>query len=189
MDIINNLEAMLEAGQDSAMLRYTLGNTYLKDGNFKKAIDHLHVAVKLDHNYSAAWKAYAKALSENGDSTAAGVFKAFAETGLMQRTPYPKTLARLFNSASSGAPAHACRLNYAGASAPYISPKWVSYPNGADLSKMTDVFSLALALNAWADRFIRSRYIPSCRVEFIRPRPYRCAADQSDNLAYSPLAE
>ena len=36
MDIIKNLEAMLAAGQDSAMLRYTLGNAYLKAADFKR---------------------------------------------------------------------------------------------------------------------------------------------------------
>ena len=71
MDIIKNLEAMLAAGRDSAMLRYTLGNAYLKDGDLKNAIPHLHEAVKLDHNYSAAWKSYAKALNDSGDVAAA----------------------------------------------------------------------------------------------------------------------
>jgi predicted Zn-dependent protease len=71
MDIIKNLEAMLAAGQNSAMLRYTLGNAYLKDGKLNKAIAHLHEAVKLDHSYSAAWKSYAKALSDSGDAAAA----------------------------------------------------------------------------------------------------------------------
>ena len=47
MDIIKNLEAMLAAGQDSAMLRYTLGSAYLKDGELNNAIAHLHEAVKL----------------------------------------------------------------------------------------------------------------------------------------------
>lgn len=71
MDLIKNLEAMLAAGQDSAMLRYTLGNAYLKAADFTRAITHLHQAVKLDHNYSAAWRSYAKALADSGDITAA----------------------------------------------------------------------------------------------------------------------
>ncbi len=71
MDIIKNLEAMLSAGQDSAMLRYTLGNAYLKAADAQRAVTHLHAAVKLDHNYSAAWKSYAKALGDSGDPTAA----------------------------------------------------------------------------------------------------------------------
>ena len=44
MDIIKNLEAMLATGQDGAMLRYTLGNAYLKAADFKLAIAHLHAA-------------------------------------------------------------------------------------------------------------------------------------------------
>ncbi len=71
MDIIKNLEAMLAAGQDSAMLRYTLGNAYLKAADYTRAVTHLHAAVKLDHNYSAAWKSYAKALGDSGDVAAA----------------------------------------------------------------------------------------------------------------------
>ena len=71
MDIIKNLEAMLDAGQDSAMLRYTLGNAYLKAGDTARAIEHLHKAVQLDHHYSAAWKSYGKALSEAGNTAAA----------------------------------------------------------------------------------------------------------------------
>lgn len=71
MDLIRNLEAMLAAGQDSAMLRYTLGNAYLKAGDVMQAVTHLHKAVQLDHNYSAAWKSYGKALAESGDVAAA----------------------------------------------------------------------------------------------------------------------
>ncbi|MHB8472087.1 MAG: tetratricopeptide repeat protein [Gammaproteobacteria bacterium] len=66
MTIKANLEAMLAAGQDSAMLRYTLGNAYLKDGDLAAALAHLHAAVELDPGYSAAWKSYAKALTESG---------------------------------------------------------------------------------------------------------------------------
>ena len=79
MDIKTNLEAMLAAGQDSAMLRYTLGNAYLKDGDLDAAIAHLEAAVKLDPGYSAAWRSYAKALSESG--AVASAIQAY-ETGI-----------------------------------------------------------------------------------------------------------
>jgi len=63
--IIKNLEAMLDEGQDNVLLRYSLGNEYLKVKNFEVAIVHLAKAVELDPEYSAAWKLYAKALVEN----------------------------------------------------------------------------------------------------------------------------
>ena len=63
---INKLESMLAAGTDNALLRYSLGNAYLKDGNAEEAACHLSKAVELDAQYSAAWKAYAKALAGSG---------------------------------------------------------------------------------------------------------------------------
>jgi Tfp pilus assembly protein PilF len=63
--IIKNLEAMLEKGQDNALLRYSLGNEYLKEKNFEAATAHLAKAVELDPDYSAAWKLYGKALVAN----------------------------------------------------------------------------------------------------------------------------
>lgn len=79
MDIKANLEAMLAAGQDNAMLRYTLGSAYLKDGDLDAAIAHLEAAVKFDPGYSAAWRNYAKALSESG--AVASAIQAY-ETGI-----------------------------------------------------------------------------------------------------------
>lgn len=66
MATIENLEAMLARGQDSALLRYSLGNEYLKLQNQEKAIEHLRTAVTLDPKYSAAWKLVAKALADAG---------------------------------------------------------------------------------------------------------------------------
>ena len=50
------------------MLRYSLGNEYLKESNFEEAIIHLNKAIELNENYSAAWKLYAKALAENNQN-------------------------------------------------------------------------------------------------------------------------
>ncbi len=61
--MIENLEKMLAAGQDNALLRYSLGSAYLKQGALDKAREHLKMAVTLDANYSAAWKSYAQALT------------------------------------------------------------------------------------------------------------------------------
>ena len=66
MSIIDNFEKMLAAGQDSALLRYSLGTSYQKEGRLDESLKHLSEAVRLDENYSAAWKAYGKVLVEAG---------------------------------------------------------------------------------------------------------------------------
>ncbi len=67
MGIIENFEAMLCAGKDSAMLRFSLGNAYLEKGDSQAAIQHLRSAVVQDANYSAAWKLLGKALTASGE--------------------------------------------------------------------------------------------------------------------------
>ena len=57
------LESMLAQGQDNAMLRYTLGNLYLKDNELETAILHLRKALDLNSQHSASWKALGKALA------------------------------------------------------------------------------------------------------------------------------
>lgn len=54
--MIEKLEALIAAGQDSASLRFALANHYLKNGDSERAIEHAEVAVSLDPNYSAAWR-------------------------------------------------------------------------------------------------------------------------------------
>ena len=66
MGMIENLEAMLARGQDQALLRYGLGNEYLKAEQHEKAVEHLAEAVRMDPGYSAAWKLYGKALTAAG---------------------------------------------------------------------------------------------------------------------------
>ena len=66
MSMIENLEKMLAAGQDSALLRYSLGTAYQKAGELEQARTHLARAVDQDATYSAAWKAYGKVLAEVG---------------------------------------------------------------------------------------------------------------------------
>lgn len=58
-----NFEKMLAAGKDGALLRYSLGNEYLKAGDALRAVLHLGQAVAQDPNYTAAWKLYGRALS------------------------------------------------------------------------------------------------------------------------------
>jgi len=64
--MIERLEKMLADGQDSATLRFGLGNAYLKD-NPARAAEHLAQAVAQDPDYSAAWKLLGRALAASGE--------------------------------------------------------------------------------------------------------------------------
>jgi Tfp pilus assembly protein PilF len=68
---IEALEKMLGGPRDSALLRFSLGNEYLKAGDAAKAGDCFRAAVDRDPAYSAAWKALGKALGEAGETAAA----------------------------------------------------------------------------------------------------------------------
>jgi tetratricopeptide (TPR) repeat protein len=63
LSTIDTFEAMLARGQDSALLRFSLGNEYAKSEEYERALLHLAAAVRLDPGYSAAWKSYGKALA------------------------------------------------------------------------------------------------------------------------------
>jgi predicted Zn-dependent protease len=64
-----SFEKMLAAGRDGALLRFSLGNEYLKAGEPGRAAPHLAQAVALDPDYTAAWKLLGKALADNGQAT------------------------------------------------------------------------------------------------------------------------
>lgn len=64
---IANLEKLLGGPRDGALLRFSLGNEYLKAGNGAKAAEHLRRATEMDTNYSAAWKLLGKALEAAGE--------------------------------------------------------------------------------------------------------------------------
>jgi Tfp pilus assembly protein PilF len=68
---IASLEKMLNGPRDGALLRFSLGNEYLKAGDPVAAGKYFQAAVALDPNYSAAWKALGKALVETGDPAGA----------------------------------------------------------------------------------------------------------------------
>ncbi len=61
-----SFEKMLAAGKESALLRYSLGNEYLKAGDPARATEHFARAVAQDPKYTAAWKLYGKALAAAG---------------------------------------------------------------------------------------------------------------------------
>ena len=63
---LGNFERMLAAGKDGALLRFGIGNEYLKAGDPTTAAVHLQRAVALDPGYSAAWKLLGKALAAAG---------------------------------------------------------------------------------------------------------------------------
>lgn len=69
--IIANLEKLLGGPRDGALLRYSLGNEYLKAGDPARAAESLRQAVEGDPRMSAAWKLLGKALAESGDGPGA----------------------------------------------------------------------------------------------------------------------
>ena len=71
MDPAQRFEALLAAGKDSALLRFSLGMQYLAAGDCARAVAHLRRAVEQDADYSAAWKLLGRALAEGGDAEAA----------------------------------------------------------------------------------------------------------------------
>ena len=76
MSELENLESMLAQGQDHALLRFALGNAFIKFKKYPQAIEHLAKAVAYDPGYSAAWKLYGVALMETGQQEqAATVFE------------------------------------------------------------------------------------------------------------------
>jgi Tfp pilus assembly protein PilF len=66
MDMTANLEAMIAAGRDSAALRLALASRYHSEGRLDKAEEHAEAAVRLDAEYSAAWKLLGRILVESG---------------------------------------------------------------------------------------------------------------------------
>ncbi|OGA53888.1 MAG: hypothetical protein A3G24_03525 [Betaproteobacteria bacterium RIFCSPLOWO2_12_FULL_62_13] len=63
---IANLEKLLGGPRDNALLRFSLGNEYLKAGDTAQAVAHLCDAVRRDPAYSAAWKLLGRALAGSG---------------------------------------------------------------------------------------------------------------------------
>lgn len=64
--VIANLQQLIGTARDGALLRFSLGNEYLKAGDARNARLQLAEAVARDPEYSAAWKLLGKALAESG---------------------------------------------------------------------------------------------------------------------------
>jgi predicted Zn-dependent protease len=69
--MLQRLEQLLAGGKDGALLRFSLGNEYLKRNEPAAAAAHLRRAVELDPKYSAAWKMLGRACAAAGQSAAA----------------------------------------------------------------------------------------------------------------------
>jgi predicted Zn-dependent protease len=63
-----NLLRLVGTPRDGALLRFSLGNEYLKVGDWPNAVLHLRHAVAQDPTYSAAWKLLGNALTGAGES-------------------------------------------------------------------------------------------------------------------------
>lgn len=68
---IESLEKLLAGPRDGALLRFSLGNEYLRAGDAARAAACFRAATDKDPHYSAAWKALGKALAEAGDKAGA----------------------------------------------------------------------------------------------------------------------
>lgn len=64
--LVANLEKLIGTPRDGALLRYSLGSEYLKQGETEKGAEFLRQAVAKDPGYSAAWRALGKALETAG---------------------------------------------------------------------------------------------------------------------------
>lgn len=65
------LRVQCDGPRDGALLRFSLGNALLAEGDAAAAIDELRRAVQFDADYSAAWKLLGKACLAAGDTTGA----------------------------------------------------------------------------------------------------------------------
>jgi Tfp pilus assembly protein PilF len=63
--MISQLEKLLGTPRDGALLRYSLGLEYAKNGDHARAAQYLRDAVERDPHYSAAWKMLGKSLAES----------------------------------------------------------------------------------------------------------------------------
>ncbi len=70
-DKIAQLRKQIGSARDGALLRFSLGQLLLAQGETSAAIDELRSALKFDPRYSAAWKLLGQACLSIGDPIAA----------------------------------------------------------------------------------------------------------------------
>jgi Tfp pilus assembly protein PilF len=74
--LIASLRQQCGGPRDGALLRFSLGNALLGDGDAAAAMDELHRALAFDPTYSAAWKLLGKAcLQANQPQAAADAWR------------------------------------------------------------------------------------------------------------------
>jgi Flp pilus assembly protein TadD len=69
--VIASLRAQCNGPRDGALLRFSLGNALLEQGDHTAAAEEFRRAVSFDPHYSAAWKLLGKACLADGDSAGA----------------------------------------------------------------------------------------------------------------------
>lgn len=62
MGLTDRLQSLVDAGQDAPHIRVSLADACMGQGNAHEALNHLEQALKLDPDYTAAWKGYGQAL-------------------------------------------------------------------------------------------------------------------------------
>jgi predicted Zn-dependent protease len=70
-DALTRLRALCGGPRDGALLRLSLANGLLAQGDDSAAIDELRAALRFDADYSAAWKLLGKTLAASADAAAA----------------------------------------------------------------------------------------------------------------------
>jgi len=60
---IESLQKMLNGPRDGALLRFSLGNEFMKENAWQEAAEAFRAAVERDPGYSAAWKGLGKAFT------------------------------------------------------------------------------------------------------------------------------
>ncbi|MDD5247765.1 MAG: tetratricopeptide repeat protein [Rhodocyclaceae bacterium] len=68
MSTLENLLKLVGTPRDGALLRFSLGNEFIKSGDPLQAVVHLRAAVTMDPNFSAAWKRLGRALVDAGEA-------------------------------------------------------------------------------------------------------------------------
>ena len=65
------LRGLVDGARDGALLRMSLANALLADGNPDEALAQVRRALQFDADYSAAWKLLGRLLTERSDNVAA----------------------------------------------------------------------------------------------------------------------